>query len=98
MATRYQAAGRVIDSRQIRSTRRWRSLARQVCTPGSLCAKCYEPIVFGLRPSHPLGPSVDHVIPLERGGDPFDLANLVPMHFGCNSSKGAKISRQSASW
>ncbi|MDR0594536.1 MAG: HNH endonuclease [Bifidobacteriaceae bacterium] len=52
-----------------------------------MCHLCGEPVEFGLRPHHPRGPSMDHVAPRSHGGS-WDLANLLPAHFGCNSSRG----------
>lgn len=52
---------------------------------------CEAPIRWGLRRSHPLGPSLDHVIPLDLGGDPVALANARPAHHGCNARRGAVL-------
>lgn len=43
--------------------------------------------MFGLRPRHPLGPSLDHIIALTDGGHPTASWNLQPMHLGCNVKK-----------
>ncbi|MDF2146355.1 hypothetical protein [Knoellia sp. p5-6-4] len=32
--------------------------------------------------------SVDKVVPLSKGGNPFDPGNLRAMHLRCNSSRG----------
>jgi 5-methylcytosine-specific restriction endonuclease McrA len=60
-----------------------------VVPPGSVCWLCRGergPIRFGLRPRHPLGPSLDHVVPASLGGT-WDLWNLRPAHYGCNSAR-----------
>lgn len=67
------------------ATERKRLLAI-VCPPGSDCHLCRTPIRFGLRRWHPKGPSMDHVIPRSKGGT-WDLANLRPAHYGCNSGR-----------
>jgi hypothetical protein len=77
---------------EIRSTYQWKQLVRRVCTPGSVCYLCGQPIEFGLRRNHPRGPSADHIVALAAGGDPFDPANLAPCHFGENSAKGRRVS------
>ncbi|WP_461634488.1 HNH endonuclease [Glutamicibacter soli] len=46
-------------------------------------------MIFGLRPRHPYGPSLDHIIALIDGGHPTAPWNLQPMHLGCNSKKEA---------
>ena len=39
--------------------------------------------------------SVDHIIPISKGGDPFDFKNLSLCCFNCNSKKGNNISESS---
>ena len=34
--------------------------------------------------------TVDHIIPVSRGGDPYSQENLRPAHYGCNSRRGNK--------
>lgn len=80
------------DRRRGRGGRQWRRLVKELCPPGSLCLipECKaasREIVFGLRPNHPLGPSLDHIVDLQYGGHPTDPANLRPAHFGCNAGK-----------
>lgn len=63
-----------------------------MCPPGSECqvevCRCpSREIVFGLRPRHPWGPSLDHIVPLADGGPPFDEWNLRPAHLGCNAAR-----------
>ncbi|WP_368491454.1 HNH endonuclease [Bifidobacterium tibiigranuli] len=67
-------------------------LLRLVCPTGSVCALCGKPIVFGLRPRHPLGPSIDHILPRSLGGT-WAMGNLQPAHYGCNSAKQNRIQR-----
>jgi len=80
------------DPRRGRRGRQWRRLVAEVCPPGSMCEveRCLYPelgrvIVFGLRPNHPHGPSVDHIVRLNDGGHPTARSNLRPAHFGCNA-------------
>jgi hypothetical protein len=42
---------------------------------------------FGM--SHPLRPSIDHVVPRNRGGR--SLGNKLVMHRECNSAKGSRL-------
>ncbi|MBU3994790.1 MAG: HNH endonuclease [Actinobacteria bacterium] len=64
-----------------------------VCPPGSLCWLCGEPIIHGLRPRHSRGPSMDHVLPRIHGGT-WELDNLKPAHFGCNSGRRERAPKQ----
>lgn len=75
------------DPKRGRTGRPWRRLVEKYCVPGSVCAWCNEEIVFGLRPRHPRGPSLDHTVKLEDGGHPTAAWNLQPMHLGCNVRK-----------
>ena len=75
------------DPKRGRTGRPWRRLVQLHCSPGSICAWCNEPIVFGLRPRHPAGPSLDHIVALVDGGHPTAPWNLQPMHLGCNVKK-----------
>lgn len=75
------------DPKRGRTGRPWRRLVRTYCPPGSVCAWCGELILFGLRPRHPLGPSLDHITALADGGHPTAPWNLQPMHLGCNVRK-----------
>lgn len=78
------------DPARFRSSAEWKRLVAQYCVEGVTCSICHGAkgeVLFGLRPRHPLGPSLDHVVPLDRGGHPTDPGNLAPAHFGCNSGK-----------
>ena len=75
--------------RDPRDTRRWRQLRKQVLRNASHCAICQRPIVFSARPCSRWAPSVDHIVALARGGEPYALSNLRAVHFGCNASRGA---------
>ena len=77
-----------------RSGHAWRQLVahvrRQVQRYEIPCAWCFELVDLAIAWPDPLSFSVDHVIALDNGGDPLDPANAVPMHLGCNSSKGTR--------
>lgn len=55
-----------------------------------LCYLCGVETDSSADPLHPRSPTVDHVIPLSRGGD-HSLANARCACLGCNSSKGTSI-------
>jgi 5-methylcytosine-specific restriction endonuclease McrA len=76
-----------MSNHNIHGTYRWRQLAKQV-KPGAVCWLCGGVIQFGLRRNHPLGPSLDHIIPVSVRPDlAHEPANLRPAHYGCNARK-----------
>jgi 5-methylcytosine-specific restriction endonuclease McrA len=53
---------------------------------GWTCQLCRKPIDQSIAWPHPMSPSVDHIVPLSRGGA-HALSNVQSAHLGCNSSK-----------
>lgn len=51
------------------------------------CHLCGKKVERSKCAPHPLSPSIDHIVPLSRGGDHV-RANLACAHFSCNASKG----------
>lgn len=68
-------------------------------TYGDTCWLCRSPIT---RMSDY---TIDHVIPLSKGGEPWDIENARPAHARCNKSRGnrapkpiAPIPKPSREW
>ena len=57
----------------------------------SICGICGQPVDMKLRYPHPLSPSIDHIIPIDRGGHPSDINNLQLAHWKCNREKANKL-------
>ena len=57
-----------------------------IAKTGAPCALCGEPIDYSLRYPDPDSFVVDHVVPLNRGGDDV-LANKTASHNRCNRLK-----------
>lgn len=57
---------------------------------GDDCGLCGLAIDYSLRWPEPGSPSVDHVIPLAKGGT-HTLGNVVMAHLSCNIRKGSTI-------
>lgn len=56
---------------------------------GWRCHLCAKPLKRDATVPHPRAPTIDHVVPLARGGsDTMD--NVKAAHFLCNSKKGAR--------
>lgn len=54
---------------------------------GFVCQICRKRTLRNVRRSHPMYPSIDHVIPLKWGGS-HNPENLQTAHRGCNSTRG----------
>jgi 5-methylcytosine-specific restriction endonuclease McrA len=63
----------------------------------SVCHLCGLPIDQSLPRYHPDSWTCDHVVPLALGGHPYDISNLAPAHWHCNSSKQDSLLRKSSS-
>lgn len=58
-----------------------------------ICKLCNQPLDRTEVKPHPMSPSIDHIIPLSRGGE-HNKENCQAAHLGCNRSKGPKIQFQ----
>lgn len=65
-------------------------LADVIERSGGMCGICDEPIDLDLRHPNPQSRSLDHIVPLARGGA-HSLANCQLAHLRCNISKGARV-------
>lgn len=54
------------------------------------CGICGQPVDFSYKAPHPLSPTVDHIIPISKGGHPSDISNLQLAHRWCNRWKSDK--------
>ena len=59
-----------------------------------ICAICGKPVDKSLKSPHPLSATVDHIIPVSKGGHPSDIANLQLAHRCCNREKSDKIVKE----
>lgn len=57
----------------------------------NVCGICGKEVDFSFKYPHPLSPTVDHKIPVAKGGHPSDLANLQLAHRWCNRWKSDKL-------
>lgn len=55
------------------------------------CGICGREVDTTLPPGQPLSPELDEIIPVSRGGSPYDIDNLQLVHRICNERKGAKM-------
>ena len=64
---------------------------KRILETEEVCAICGRPVDKTLRFPHPMSPTIDHIIPIEKGGHPSDISNLQLAHFACNRQKSTKI-------
>lgn len=57
---------------------------------GWVCQLCDDPVLPFVRWPHPRSASVDHVVPVSRGGQHVE-SNLQLAHLGCNSAKRDRV-------
>lgn len=61
------------------------------------CWICALPVDFALAYPNPLSRSLDHVIPLSKGG-PHTMANVALAHLRCNISKKDRLLEHLPHW
>ena len=81
-----QGAGRYRTHRGAFEKNKKKILATQ-----SVCGICGRPVDFEIKYPHPMSATVDHIIPINRGGHPSDIENLQLAHFTCNRQKSDKL-------
>ena len=64
---------------------------KRILDTQEICAICGNPVDKSLKFPNPLSPSVDHIIPIAKGGHPSDISNLQLTHLGCNREKSDKL-------
>lgn len=64
---------------------------RRVFATQGVCGICGRPVDKSLRWPHPLSPTVDHIIPIDKGGHPSAIDNLQLAHWTCNRQKANKL-------
>ena len=74
-----------------RNGRPYRRLVVEQKAKGLPCARCGGYINPRLDPRSPWSFTLDHIVPLSRGGSLLDPANARSMHRRCNSARGARM-------
>ena len=64
---------------------------KKIFATQTVCGICGKPVDFSLKYPHPLSPSIDHIIPVAKGGHPSDIDNLQLSHWTCNRQKSDKL-------
>ena len=64
---------------------------KRILMTQSVCGICGRPVDLELKRPDPMSPSVDHIIPIAKGGHPSDINNLQMAHWICNRMKSDKL-------
>lgn len=67
------------------------TLRKRVFEASNTCGICGHEVDKSLAKGSPLSPELDEIIPVARGGSPYDIDNLQLTHRRCNRNKGAKL-------
>lgn len=70
-----------------RGTYRWKLMRRRLIAEATHCAICGRLLVKDAPPRSSLSPSVDHIVAISRGGEPFKASNLRIVHYSCNAGR-----------
>jgi len=84
MATRKPNVRRKNGSRRTK-------LRARVAAEGAPCHLCGKAIDYTLPTGHPMSFELDEIIPVSKGGDPLDRANVAPAHRICNQRRGNRL-------
>lgn len=64
---------------------------KKIYATQTICGICGNPVDFSLKWPDPLSPTIDHIVPVAKGGHPSDIDNLQLSHAICNRTKSDKI-------
>lgn len=66
---------------------------KRIYASQTICALCGKPVDFSLKFPHPMSPTIDHIVPISKGGHPSDIDNLQLAHLSCNRAKANKTAK-----
>ena len=69
----------------------WEHNKKIILSTQSVCGICGKPVDKSIRYPDPMSPTVDHIIPIARNGDPVALDNLQLAHRYCNRMKSDSL-------
>lgn len=79
------------SDREVGNRGAFEAARQKILKTQTVCGICGKPVDFSYRYPHPLSPTVDHIIPVSKGGHPSDLSNLQLAHRCCNREKADKL-------
>ncbi len=83
---------RVLPDGSVMEDTVWQKVrARAIASKDPICALCGNPIDMEAPAHSPMSCQVDHIIPVSRGGSPYDIDNLQLTHAKCNHQKSNRL-------
>lgn len=70
----------------MRTSKRWNQIRAEILSVHDVCGICGESVDTSISGRLPDGPTVDHIVPVARGGAFFDRSNLRLTHRACNQA------------
>lgn len=67
---------------------------KKIYATQTLCGICGKPVDMSLRYPNPMSKTVDHIVPISRGGHPSDIENLQLAHLTCNLEKSDRLMKE----
>lgn len=67
---------------------------KKIYATQKICGICGKPVDFSLKWPDPMSKSVDHIIPVSKGGHPSAMENLQLAHVICNKEKSNRLLNQ----
>lgn len=64
---------------------------KKILMSQEVCGICGHPVDKNLKFPHPFSATVDHIIPVSKGGHPTDIENLQLAHNRCNRLKSDNL-------
>ena len=64
---------------------------KRIISTQNTCGICGKPVDMSLKHGDPMAPTVDHVVPIAKGGHPSAMENLQLAHSACNRQKSDKL-------
>jgi 5-methylcytosine-specific restriction endonuclease McrA len=68
---------------------------KRILATQDICGICGKPVDKSIKVPNPMAPTIDHIIPVAKGGHPSDIENLQLAHWTCNRQKSDKIFKTS---
>ena len=67
---------------------------KKIYATQTICGICGQPVDMRLKWPDPMSKTIDHIIPVAKGGHPSDISNLQLAHFKCNRLKSDKLFKE----